>query len=374
MAEPRFRITPPRIFPYVDWMLVAATALLCVAGLATLWGATSDGEGLNWPPGVYARRQAILMGGGWVVFAICALFDYRKLRGGVWWAYGALLLALAGLIVRNVATKGARSWYDLGFFNLQPSEPGKLIVIVALAHFLAARVDRFRGLRHLFLPALVVGAPWALILIQPDFGTAAVFIPTVAVMCWVAGLRKWVFVMFIVLGIVAMAAGYPHLKPYQKDRVITFLNPERDPRGKGYNVIQAQTTLGSGEFFGKGWGRGTQTQMRFLPEFHTDFIFPTVGEQFGLVGCLGVLCMFSLLIWRMVQAAALSKNPFGILVASGLTAMICTHIFMNAGMTIGLLPVTGLPLPFFSYGGSFLLTCMAALGLTVSVGARRELD
>jgi rod shape determining protein RodA len=301
------------------------------------------------------------------------VFDYRGLKPFVWFFYGVLIALLIGLRFAGAASHGARLWYALGPFNFQPAEPGKIVVVLVLARYLAARADDFRGLRQTFAPLAIVGAPMLLIMAQPDFGTAVVLAPITAAMFWAAGLRKRVFVLFLLVSSVAAVAYYPHLKDYQKERIRTLFNPEADPRGSGYNIIQARTALGSGQLFGKGWGKGTQTALRFLPEYHTDFIFPTVGEQFGMVGCLVVLALLGMLIMRMVHLAQVTQDMFGVLAITGLATMLATHSVMNVGMTVGLLPVTGLPLPFFSYGGTFMLTCLTSIGLTVGIGARRDL-
>jgi rod shape determining protein RodA len=366
MAKARFRMVPYRLLPFVDWPLIAVTLGLIVCGLVTLWGATIDNP-------VYARRQLLFASVGAMAMLWLIAFDYRKLQHVVWPLYALLMLALVGLLIKGATIKGATSWYDLGVFNLQPSEPGKIVVVLALARYLAPRMLEFRGLRHTFKPLLIVGGPLSLIVLQRDLGTAMVLIPVTGAMFWVAGLRKRVFVLFLFVGLAAGVYGFQHLKPYQKERIQTFLHPEDDLRGTGWNITQAKTALGSGELTGKGWGRGTQTQFRFLPEFHTDFIFPTVGEQFGLAGCLLVIVLFLLFIWRMVWLASRCDDLFGLLIVTGLTAMLVTHIVQNIGMVLGLLPITGLPLPFFSYGGSFTLTACAAVGLTLSIGARRGL-
>lgn len=372
MAKPRFRLVPYRLLPWVDWWLILVTLLLAACGIITLAGATYRGPeaGLL---GVYALRQAIWFAGGVVLMFTLIFFDYRKLRRFNWVLYGIILVLLVGLLAKAETIKGARSWYDLKFFKFQPSEPGKIVIVLALAQYLAPRVLEFRGLRHLIRPMLIVGVPMLLILKQPDLGTAAVLVPTTAVMFWVAGLRKWIFISAFVAGMVGAVLVYPHLMPHQKARIETFINPEADPRGKGYNIIQAQTALGSGQLLGKGWGKGTQTNFHFLPEYHTDFIFPTLGEQFGFVGCMTVLLLQLLLVARMIHLANVTQDVYGVLIIAGLTSILGTHIFLNVGIMVGLLPVTGLPLPFFSYGGSFMLTCLAAVGLTLSVGARRGL-
>lgn len=375
MAKARFRIVQPSLWPYVDWPLILVTLALLACGIITLWGALSRGEGPQlWPIPFYAKRQILYASVGLVGMAVVGFIDYRRLHRWVWLFYAILILALVGLLIKGAAIKGATSWYDLGFFRLQPSEPGKIVLVLTLASYLALRMRHFRGLRHIFIPLGIIGLPLVLILAQRDLGTALVLIPITGAMFWVAGLRKWIFALFILLGIIGAVSAYPHLKPYQQERIKTFLNPEADRQGSGWNIFQAQTALGSGQLLGKGWGRGTQTNFRFLPEFHTDFIFPTVGEQFGFVGCMVVIGLFIVFIGRMVRLAQMSGNVFGVLIITGLTAMLCTHIIQNIGMVVGLLPVTGLPLPFFSYGGSFMLTCLASVGLVLSIAARRPLE
>lgn len=378
MAKARFRIVPYRILPSVDWILIGVTLALAAFGVLTLWGAT-----LATPNGpgpltmkAFATKQIIFFLVGLVALVTLVIFDYqilKRIAWIIWMTYGVLILLLLGLLVKGHAIKGAEEWYNLGFFNFQPSEPGKLIVILALAQYLAPRVRKFRGIRHTIVPLMIVGVPMLLILKQPDLGSAAVFIPVTAAMFWAAGLRKYVFITFFLLGIGVCALGYPHLKEYQKQRLKTFIDPSADPRGKTYNIMQSMITLGSGQLTGKGWGRGTQTNFKFLPEYHTDFIFPTLGEQFGMIGCGIVLLLMIILVARMAHLANETQDVFGVLIVTGLTAMFCTHVVLNIGMTIGLLPVTGLPLPFFSYGGTFVVTCMSAVGMAVGIGARRGL-
>jgi rod shape determining protein RodA len=365
---------PARIFPYVDWFLLLITLFLLVFGLITLVGATSSGEGPQfWPINTYTRRQLIWSGLGIMLMIGMIFFDYRLLQRSIWLFYMVLIPLLAGLFLKDHAIKGARSWYDFGFMRFQPSEPAKLIIIVMTASWLAWRGNQFKGLRHIIIPSCLAAVPTLLILLQPDFGTAAVMIPILLVMFWVAGLRKRVFLFILLVGISLGATGFRHLKPYQQDRIISFLNPEADPLGKGYNVIQSQTALGSGQAFGKGWGEGTQTSFRFLPEYHTDFIFPTVGEQFGFAGCVVVLVTIMVFIWRLLWLARSCHDRFGVYIIAGITTLFATHMVFNIGMTIGLLPVTGLPLPFFSYGGSFMITCLLSIGLCVGIAARRQL-
>lgn len=372
MGKAHFRLVPYRILPCVDWFLIAITLALSIFGVATLWGATSGGNGPG-PLTGYALRQALFMSIGLTLLVILIIFNYQSLKQVSWVLYGITLVLLLGLLLKGQTVNGARSWYNLGLFKYQPSETAKLITIIVLADFLSGRVQRFRGLRNTILPMTISGVPMGIILLQPDFGSAVVFVPFTAAMFWVAGLRKYVFILFFALGLTVALGGYPHLKQYQKERIKTFVNPSADPRGKGWNIIQAMTALGSGQLAGKGWGRGTQTNFRFLPEYQTDFIFPTVGEQFGMVGCSMVLLLMLLLVLRMVHLAGLTEDPFGVLIITGLATLFCTHIILNVGMTVGLLPVTGLPLPFFSYGGTFMITCLVSVGLVLGIGARRGL-
>lgn len=372
MKRPLFRLVPYRILPRINWFLIATTLALAVFGIVTLWGATSSGDGPG-PFAGYARKQAIFLLIGIGLMAGLIMIDYRRLRVLIWPLYGFNIALLAGVLVKGHIIKGAQSWYALGPIHLQPSEPAKLIVVLVLAHYLASRVKRFRGLHHTLIPLAIVLLPMALILRQPDLGSAVVFIPITGAIFWTAGLRKWVIVLFVILGALAVYKVVPHLKPYQKDRLMAFMHPEADPLGYGWNIIQAKTALGSGQLLGKGWGRGTQTNFRFLPEYHTDFIFPTVGEQFGMVGACLALSLMLLQIGLIARVAQQTQDLFGVLTATGMAAMLATHVFFNVGMATGMLPVTGLPLPFFSYGGSFMITCMIAVGLVVGIGARRDL-
>ena len=370
--HPQFRMGPARVLPKVDWCLVLITLFLLMFGLITLVGATSDGSGPQfWPFNEYIKRQLIWIGLGLSLMAGVILFNYRWLLRIIWLIYLVMIPMLAGLFLEDQAIKGARSWYDFGFMRFQPSEPAKLIIIITTASWLNWRAHKFRGLRHVIIPAFIAALPTVLILFQPVLGTAAVMVSILLVMCWVAGLRKRVFLLILLSVILLGAAGFKHLKPYQQDRLISFLNPEADPLGKGYNVIQSQTALGSGQAFGKGWGEGTQTRFRFLPEYHTDFIFPTVGEQFGFTGCVVVLGSLLIFIWRLLRLARSCHNRFGSYIITGIATMFATHVVFNIGMTIGLLPVTGLPLPFFSYGGSFMITCLLSIGLCLGIGTRR---
>lgn len=359
----------------IDWILIGSAVALSAIGVLTIWGASATDGQVGSLTGA-ARRQLQWVFIGLIFMTALVVTDYRWTRRFAWPLYAVLLVALAYLIIDGRKIHGAASWYLIrigGFrFSAQPSEIGKVILVLILARYLSSRMLVFRKIWHVIIPLAIVGVPVALIFLQPDFGTAAIYLPTAFVLFFAAGIRKRVIVTFLLIGIAVAAAGYPHLKDYQKARVQTFLDPTADPLGKGYNVLQAQTALGSGGLIGKGWGQGTQTSFRFLPEFQTDFIFPALGEQFGFIGCMGVLGLFLILILRLAFLATQSEDLYGTLMLAGLATIFMVHLILNVGMAIGLLPVTGVPLPFFSYGGSFTLTCYIMIGLAVSASARLE--
>ncbi len=369
------RFTPPRIWPNIDWLLLILAVALSLCGVVTIWGASSTEGKLGAFVG-YANSQFQWLLLGLTVAVPLVVADYRWTRRMAWPMYLTLVAILILVLLRGQRVNGSMSWFAFHLggrkIQFQPSEPAKVIVVIMLADYLAERVAKFRRLRDTILPMGIAGIPIALILKQPDLGTALVFIPTMFVMFFLAGLRKRVLIFYFLLGASGAILAYPRLKEYQKERIQTFLNPGEDALGKGYNVIQAQTAMGSGGTMGKGWGRGTQTNFRFLPEYQTDFVFPTLGEQFGFVGVVAVLVLYALLIGRMTHLAIVTQDLYGVLLIGGLATILVVHLTLNIGMTTGLLPVTGLPLPFFSYGGSFMLTCFVMIGLIVSAGARRE--
>jgi rod shape determining protein RodA len=374
MSSLSFR-PPTPIWPKIDWTIIGCAMAITITGIMTMWGAAaSDG---NLGPFIgYPRGQTLRLIIGSVAMAALVLFDYRKTKAFAWPLYFILIALLVAVLLKGERIKGAQSWFILPLgpvqFSFQPSEFGKIIVVMVLARYLSNRVMRFKKFHHTFVPLLIAGVPIGLIFIQPDLGTAVVFIPVILAMFYVAGIRKRVLIAFALLGVGAAVGFYPLLKPYQKDRIKTFMNPGQDALGKGYNIIQAQAALGSGQMFGKGWGRGTQTSFRFLPEYQTDFVFPTFGEQFGLAGCLVILALYGIMLLRATYLAGATEDLYGALLVTGLVTVFVVHIVLNIGMATGLMPVTGLPLPLFSYGGSFILVCYMMIGLIVSVGARRD--
>jgi rod shape determining protein RodA len=267
---------------------------------------------------------------------------------------------------------GATRWIDLGFFHLQPSEIMKIVIIIALARYFS-KSRHFRGysLRELMIPFVLLGIPALLIMKQPDLGTAMLIIFIGATITLFAGIGRWTLLILSVMGAGAAWGGWFLLRDYQRERIHTFLNPERDPLGSGYHIIQSKIAVGSGGLFGKGYMDGTQSQLSFLPERHTDFVFSVLAEEWGFVGSSILLLLYLFLIIWGIYIARRASDRFGMFLAVGVVAMIFWHIVVNLGMVIGLSPVVGGPLPLFSYGGTNMVTTMIGVGLLLNVSMRR---
>jgi rod shape determining protein RodA len=363
-ALPRMLIDP--------WMLLATLALVACS-LVTIRGATrNDVPGA---PHFYFERQLGYAVVGLTLMALIARFDYSRLRELKLGIYG-LLIALNLLVLGlGGVTRGSRRWIDLPFFQFQPSEIGKVLLIVALAGF---AVDRARRLGERETTArlmlLALGAA-TLVMLQPDLGTALVYVALALTILFLAGTPGrqlggliGLFAVATVLVLVAApAVGVHVLKPYQVQRLTGFVNPSHDPDDATYQINQSLIAIGSGEKVGRGTERATQTGLNFLPEHHTDFIFSVVGETYGFAGAAFVLSLYALLIWRILRIVTLAKNLFGALIAGGILAMLMYQVFVNVGMTIGIMPITGVTLPLMSFGGASYLTTFLALGLLQSI-------
>jgi rod shape determining protein RodA len=365
--------------PYMDPVLVFATVGLAAFGVFTLSQATQHDVPGN--PNYYVDRQAIYAVLGLVGLYLLSRIDYsrfRELRVGV---YTFLCLSIALIFVFGVAARGSHRAFELPFFSFQPSELGKVLLVLALAGFVidgARRSSaRQRTVRYLCLGF----APAVLVFLQPDLGTSLVFGAITLAVMYVGGVR-WthlatigavlVALVSIVL-VVAPAVGMPVLKGYQEQRLTSFLHPSADPRNAGYQQDQAQTAVGAGEVTGRG-NRATQTRLDFVPERSTDFIFAVIGERYGFVGAALVLSLYALLLWRALRIVTLSKNSYGTLVAGGIAAMLLFQVFVNVGMNLGIMPITGIPLPLLSYGGSSVLATFLAVGVLESIHVQARLS
>ncbi len=357
-----------RLVTHFDWVLLLTVTLAALAGILNLYSATS-----GWTTGtpVYLKQLYWLGIGMTIALAVC-LVDYRHLEYFATFFYGATILLLLFVAFFGKTSMGATRWIDLGFFNLQPSEVMKVVLIVTFArHFTRKGNFRGQGLPELMTPFALLGVPVLLIMAQPDLGTAMLLLFIGGTMMLFIGIRRRSLITLAVLGAGAVVGGWFQLRDYQKERIRTFLDPERDPLGSGYHIIQSKIAVGSGGFFGKGFMAGTQSQLSFLPERHTDFAFSVFAEEWGFFGCILLLALYLFLIIRGIHIARRASDRFGMFLAVGVVAMLFWHMVVNLGMVIGLLPVVGVPLPLFSYGGTSMVTTMIGVGILLNISMRR---
>ena len=371
------RSNPASPLHHIDVALVASTIAVAGLGLLMIYSASKGGlaaDGLSTL--TYVKRQGLFLVGGIGIMALATVVDYRWIRDMSPFLYGGtLVLLLAVLSPLGTAVRGAKSWFAVGPFQLQPAEFGKVTLILLLATYCA----QHRGdmdLRRLVAALGIFALPAGLIMLQPDLGSTLVYIAIVMGVLLVAGARPKQIVAISAAGVVAvsltLAVGVVELKDYQKDRFGAFLESgEVDPGGAGYNQEQSKTAVANGGWFGQGIGNGTQTRLGFVPEQQTDFIFTVVGEELGFVGSATLLLLYAAMGWRIWHAARVAKDMFGTLVCAGVLAMLVFQVFESVGMAMGIMPVTGIPLPFLSYGGSSLLTMFCAVGLVLNVHMRR---
>ncbi|MGI9950872.1 rod shape-determining protein RodA [Moorellaceae bacterium AZ2] len=370
-----------KLWRNLDYVLVFT--MLAILGISLLV-LDSAAASITSRPDYYVKKQMVMIALGLVGMLVVLTIDYQQLKRYQLPLYFFNLLLLASVLVIGSEAKGAQRWIDTGFFQFQPSEFSKLIVIITLATLLDGRQGKLNRLRELVIPFLHVAGPMLLVLKQPDLGTALVFLAILCGMLYVGGVNSRLFLALVGGGILATGlALYAHfnwglplpLEEYQLKRLVVMLDPYNDGeggRGAGYHVIQSQVAIGSGGLWGKGLYQGSQVQLNFLPEHHTDFIFSVVGEELGFFRTVGVLGLYFLLLYRMIRIASQAKDFFGALLVSGVCSMFTFHLLVNVGMTIGIMPVTGIPLPLFSYGGSSMLTNLLALGIVINVNLRRQ--
>ncbi len=352
-----------------DKTLLILVCLLSIAGMLAIYSATYSYGSLS---NVITQSGAFILGLGLMI--VVTIFDYEQYEGLIKYIAGAaIFLLLLVLVIGKEGEWGAKSWIRIGPIGIQPSEIAKVAFIITLSHHLERVHDRINKPLVLFGVLLHAAVPIGLILLQPDAGSAMVFIFILIVLLFVAGLSYKYIIPAGVIGIASLPFIYNFLlDEFQKDRIRVFFNPESDPLYRGYNVIQSKIAVGAGRLFGCGYLKGTQTQMEFLPTKHTDFIFSVICEEFGLIGAMVIILMLAFLIIRCIKTAQNANSRFGKYIATGVAAMFIFHVVENCGMCIGLTPVTGIPLPFISYGGTSLITYMIAVGLVMSVFYRTE--
>lgn len=359
-----------------DFGMIGIAAGLTSLGLIMIFSASAPRlEAAGLARSSQMLRQALFVGLGLIVFAVASSVSDRSWRLLTPWVYGAtLLLLFAVLSPVGALRQGAQRWISLGLFDLQPSEMAKPAVILALAALLAPSQENKMKWRRILQAFGVVALPAVLIFLQPDLGTMLVFGFVTLVMLFVAGTTIRQIGLMVVVGIVVLliAVELNVLQEYQVDRLTGFLNPGEQTLSINYNQNQSQVAIGSGGMFGQGLFEGTQTNLSFVPSQTTDFIFTAVGEQLGFVGGTVVIGLFAILVWRILMIAAAARDRFGQLAAAGIAAMFAFHVFVNIGMTVGLLPVTGLPLPFMSFGGSFYVSMAFSLGIVHAIWIHRS--
>ena len=378
LNEPRPGLAERTGIMHLDFGMILAAVGLMAFSVYTL-GVTTQGD-IAGDPYFYAMRQAIYAVVGVALMLAIARVDYsrfRELRVGI---YSGLIASIVLVLALGVAARGSRRWIELPFFTFQPSELGKLLLVLALAAFAIDRVRRGSAAKRTGRILILGLVPAAIVFVQPDLGTSLVYVVATFAVLFIAGTR-WQH--FAVLGaaavvaisailVVAPAVERPVLQPYQQERLTAFLSPSADPSDSSYQINQSKIAVGSGGKTGRGYD-ATQSRNGFLPERHTDFIFAVVAERFGFVGAAFILSLYALLIWRALRILTMSKNLYGSMIAGGITAMLMFHVFVNVGMNIGIMPITGIPLPLMSFGGSSALVTFMAIGVLQSIYVQARL-
>jgi rod shape determining protein RodA len=360
---------------HVDLSLVLAVLATAGIGLALVYSATHKRAEVGLDPYTFLERQGVFVAVGVLVMVAVMAVDYRVVRDFAAVAYGGTLVVLAAVLSPLGSTsKGTQAWFQLGSFQLQPSEFAKVTIILSVAAYAAAHRGELDARRVVAMVG-IVAVPAGLIYLQPDFGTALVFAAVAAGVLVVGGARPRHLAVLALVGALAvggaMRLGLVTLADYQRDRLTAFLDPSRDTRRSAYNLNQSKIAIGSGGLTGKGYLRGPQTNLSYVPEQHTDFIFTVAGEELGFVGAGGILLLLGWIMWRTWRTAVLAKDLFGTLVCVGVLSMLAFQVFENVGMTMGIMPITGIPLPLLSYGGSSTVATFAAIGLVLNVHMRR---
>jgi len=354
-----------RLYRHIDWAMVVALVALCLVGLAMIYSATGG------PTRVYTMQiYGILL--GLVAFALCLSVDYRSLADKSHWVYFGVIALLVYVLLFGTVRGGSRRWIDLQFFNLQPSEFAKAALALMLAkHFGESRPGPVMR-TDLLIGGVITLVPLLIIARQPDLGTAVTLVPVFFAVAYLAGMPLRIFGILAIAGVLMAPVAWKFaLQDYQKERISTFLNPEQDAKGAGYQQIQARITVGSGGLWGKGFTKGTQGQLRFLPVAHNDFIFSVLAEEHGFAGVLVALGLYLFVIVRSIEAARLAKDRLGAYLVLGVLAAFSFQVIYNITMSAGLVPVKGLTLPLMSYGGSSMIATLAGFGLILNVRMRR---
>lgn len=370
----------------LDWKLLAIAIVLSIIGLISIYSATHykgspvadySGDLFNISSSIWLK-QLIWLLISLIVAVFMANFNYQRFWDLAWILYILSIVMLIAVLLVGAEKSGARRWLDFGHFSVQPAELAKIAIIMLLARYFSKLMSyqfsdnlyhsRFYVVsKTVFIPILIVFIPMLLIIKQPDLGSSIVLLPVLLVILFCAHIPMKLFAGLIVLGAGVIPFLWHFLKPYQQKRLLVFLNPNMDPLGAGYTITQSKIAIGSGKILGKGWLAGSQNQLNFLPERHTDFIFSIIAEEWGFIGSLAIMLLYFLLLWRIVEIISKTNDLFGRLICVGLVAFLSFQILVNIAMTTGIMPVVGLPLPFISYGGSSLLLSFFCIGIVLNI-------
>jgi len=358
-----------RILRSFDWFWFIALLALAGTGIMAIWSTTS-GTGLH----LYFNRQLIYLGVSLVIFFILLFFDYRIFSDFIAMIYIGMMAIMSLVFLIGHGVRGNIHWISLGPASIQPSELTKIVVIIALAKYYSGLDSDHLSLRELAIGAAIVFIPFTLVLLQGDLGTALTYIPVYATLSFLAGVRRKHIIVFLIIAVASIPVGWSMMRGYQKERIETIFNPSKDPDRVGYQTIQSMIAIGSGQIWGKGLKQGSQGSLGFLPARHTDFVFSVLAEEKGFVGSIIVLALYLFVLFRLYRTVCEARDKIGAMIVSGVAALIFCHIAINIGMVFGVFPVVGIPLPFISAGGSSLLTCFMAMGLSMSVRMRRYVN
>jgi rod shape determining protein RodA len=353
----------------IDWGLLFILILIIACGIFTMYSATAITHDQTF------IKQIIWTAASLAVMVFIMIFvDYKWLARFAWPFYGIVTVLLALVFVIGKEVMGAKRWIPLGFFNMQPSELAKIMVIIWISYWGCkkdASIDY--DFRDIAVPGLVLFVPILMIMFEPDLGTASITGLVCIGMFLLLGIRRSTLIKAGAVFFGLLPVLWFALKEYQRNRILTFLDPEKDPLGSGYHAIQSKIAVGSGGLYGKGFLKGTQTQLKFLPEHHTDFIFSVIAEEWGFAGCALIIILYFLLVMKIVSIGLKTKDRFGAMLCFGIALFISLHVFINIAMTMGMFPVVGVPLPFISYGGSFMLINLCCIGIVLSISWRKSM-
>ena len=356
-----------RLIENLDYTLLFAVVFLCFYGLLVLYSSTRLAVTVGSDPYFFVKRQSLWVLLGFLFLTITIFIDYHNLERYSKLIYFGTVVLLVMVIFAGRTTYGARRWLDIGPFDFQPSEFAKIALIAFLADFLSRNKQKLDNFFYYLLPFAYTGLLILLVFMQPDLGTSLVYLAILIIMLFAVGVKIKYLVFTFFAALSSVPALWIFLKDYQKNRLILFLNPNLDPLGGGYNVIQSRIAIGSGGFLGNGIFSGLQSQLNFLPAQHTDFIFSVVGEELGFLGVIFLLGLYVIILWRGIKIALEARDLLGSLLAAGAVSFLFFHIVVNIGMAMGMLPATGLPLPFLSYGGSFMISNLLVIGILLNV-------